>query len=245
MEKIKKDGITKKALYSLCAIAFALLYALLVFLFEPIYVSLESDIAVSGFLTSVLYYACVAIELLAVFSCYSVAIYGIYKFGKKSVRGLILIFVAAALLKYFCKTAVNWSYEGALPLLWYMDLIDAVYFAALELLQFIIVWAVISRALSGAVAAGDGKITFSRLYDKQNPLMCAALRASVTVVAARIFLSLVDDALAIVMYGMPEKIETVILMVISYVSTLILGVICYIITVFVLSRFCDVDAKES
>ena len=191
-----------------------------------------------------MYYICVAIELIAVFVCYSVAIYGISKFGKKGFRGLMLIFAAATLLKYCCKTAVNWSYEGAIPLLWYMDLIDAVYFTALEFVQFIIVWAVASRIVSGR-SENMPSLRFEKLYDRENPLMRAALWSSIIVVAVRFLLAVIDDALTIVMYGLPERIETIILMVISYISTLIFGAICYLITVFTVSKLVEKDSQES
>lgn len=244
MESIKKKGLEKKTLYFICALCLASLYALLVFLLEPLYFRAVSNVAASGFLSELLYYLCVAIELLAVFVSYAVAIYGIGKFGAKNFRGAILVFILASLIKYCLKAAVIWSYTGAVPSLWYMDIIDAVYFAALEIVQFFIVWAIVKRVLSGRMQEND-EMAFSKLYDGKNRFMRASLYSAIVVSAARLILQITNDVATIVMYGLPTRIETPILMVVSYLATLIFGAICYLVTVIVLSRLSKKDRAES
>ena len=235
MENVKKTGLTKKGLYLFAAILSFACNILLCFVLEPIYDGAGSNVAVSEWLPVVMYYVCRAVEVLSIFVTYAIAIYGAYKFGARSFGGIIGIFAASTLVKYLFKTAVIWSYSGAVPLLWYMDLIDVAYFTALEVIQLLAAWALIARVASGKASEG-GEVEFKRLYDKKNTLMRAALCASIVVLAADLITRLFDDIMTILMYGAPERFITVVMMATSYLSTLVFGAICYLVLIFVLSR---------
>jgi hypothetical protein len=245
MEKIKKEGLEKKTLYLFCAVSFAALYALQALILEPIYAGVAADVMSSPILAELLYYLCVAVEFLAVCIGYAVAIFGVFKFGARSFKGFIGIFSAAAFAKYLCKTAVNWSYTGAIPRLWYMDIIDVVYFTALEVLQLLIVWAVISKICNGTRRQDRAEFEFFKLFDRANPLMRASLWTAVISFVVRLLLQIGNDVMTILMYGAPEKIETSVLMVVSYVSTIIFGLFCYLVIVFTLSKLQAKDITEN
>lgn len=244
MENVKKICLTKKRLYLLAALLSLIFNILLCFVLEPIYTSSSSNVAVMDWLPIVMYYVCRAVEILSIFITYAIAIYGVYKFGARSFCGMIGIFAASTIVKYLFKTAVIWSYSGAVPLLWYMDLVDVAYFTALEVIQLLVAWALIARVASGK-AREDGEVVFRRLYDRENRLMRAALCASIVVLAADLITRLFDDIMTILMFGAPERLMTVVLMVMAYLSTLIFGAICYLVLIFILSRLQGRDSKEA
>ena len=244
MERIKKSGLDKKGLYLIAILSSLALYILLCFVLEPIYTSAGSNVAVSDFLPTVLYYVCRAVEIIAIFVVYAVAIYGAYKFGARAFSGIIGVFAALTLLKYLFKTGVVWSYSGAVPMLWYMDVVDVVYFTALELVQLLVAWALIAKVASGRKSQG-GEVIFSRLYDRKNPLMRAALCTAVVVFAADFITRIVDDVLTMLIFGAPERFVTVVLMIGAYLTTPVFGAICYLVLILILSRLAEVDGKAS
>jgi hypothetical protein len=244
MENVKKNSLTKKRLYLLAAVVSLILNILLCFVLEPIYTNAGSDVAVSDWLPVVMYYVCRAVEVLSIFFAYAVAIYGIYKFGARSFSGMIGIFAASTLAKYVFRTAVIWSYSGAVPSTWYMDLVDVAYFTALEVIQLLVAWVLIVKVASGK--AGDGDTVGLRgLYDRKNALMRAALCASVVVFAVDFITRLADDVMTIIMFGAPERFVTVVLMVLAYLSTVIFGMICYLVLIFILSVLQGKDSHEA
>lgn len=236
MDTVKKDCRIKKQLYLICIISFAVLYSVHTFVLEPIYTIAVSDVAVSSFLSNSLFYLCELTSLAAVYICYAVAIFGAHKFGSKNVKELILIFAVAAFSKYLGKTVVSWFYLGAIPSYWYIDLFDVIYFTGLELIQFLIIRAIISKTMSNIRDDQNQEMVFSRLYDKKNPMMRASLYAAIVELAVRLVLQASDDLMMIIMYGAPDKITTPILMAVSYLSTSVFAVLCYLIVVFTLSR---------
>lgn len=233
MDSVKNGASLKKRLYLIAAISFAVLYSLHALVLEPIYTGAVANVATDGILSDVLYYLCVAVELAAIYIFYAVAIFGIFRFGGKGFRGAILIFCVASVGKYLLKTAVSWFYVGAIPSYWYIDLFDVIYFSLLEVIQLLIIWAIVSRVV--AKKRGE-KLSFSKLYDGENVLMRASLLVSIVELAARLLLQISSDLVTIVMYGLPDKVETPVLMAISYLSTAIFAVLCYLAVVFLLSR---------
>ena len=128
--------------------------------------------------------------------------------------------------------------------MWYWDIIDALWWTALELVQLTIVRAFIKKALA-RTAKKDGELKFTRLYDRENRLVRAAMSAAVTTTVIRLALRIFDDATAILMYGLPKSAATWLLMLISYIATLIVGILCYFAIVLALylfaSKYGDAD----
>ena len=227
MEVLDKDTLQKKRLYAVSAISFAVLYALCTLVLEPLYNAALADVAVNSAVVDLLQILCMVCEHLAIYVCYAALIFGVYRFGKRYLRGSIGIFALASAFKYLAKTAISWSYSGAIPLTWHVDVFDVVYFVALELVQLLIVAALVKLALKKADKS-DCKITFVKLYDKKNPLMRAAAAAAATVAVIRILVQVAGDVIAIAMTGAPSSIATWVMMILTYLSALIIGLLCYL-----------------
>ena len=243
MENINKDISPTRQLYAVAAISFAVLYALCVFVLEPTYNGALADVAVNSAVVSLLRILCVIFEHLAIYICYATVILGVYRFGKRILRGFIGIFALASAFKYLAKTAISWSYSGAIPLKWYADIVDVVYFVALEVAQFIIVAALVKQALRKAEKS-DSDTAFVKLYDKKNPLMKSAAVAAATVFAIRLFLQVMNDVITIAMSGAPSRPVTWVMMILTYLSTLIVGLLCYVAIILAMRLILSKIASE-
>ena len=84
MEKNQKKAASDKRLISLCAIAFALLYALCVFVIEPLYLGAKSDVAYTEAAADVLNYAYLIFEAVAIYICYAVVIFVMHRSGERA-----------------------------------------------------------------------------------------------------------------------------------------------------------------
>lgn len=236
MENLNNNLAQKKRLYAICAIALGAIYAVYVLGLEPLYESAAANVAVSSTVVDLLYYACEFLEHLAISVCYAVLIFCVYKLGAEHSRGLLWVFVAAACGKYLLKTIVSWYYNGAIPLEWYVDLIDVAYFVILEAVQFIIVRALVKKVIAKGEKR-DSDLSFVKLYDKKNPLMRAAASAAVAVFVIRLALRVISDAATMLIDGAPDKSETWILMTIAYLSTAVVGMLCYLAMILTIHIF--------
>ena len=244
MEKLNSNVTLKKRLYAICAIAFAAIYALYVLGLEPLYESAVADVAVHDAVAYILDYACQILEHLAICIFYAVLIFCIYKLGVEQTRGLLWVFVAASLGKYLLKTAVSWYYNGAIPLKWYVDLIDVAYFVALEVLQLLIVRAFVKRVIAKGEKHGYD-LSFVKLYDKTNPLLRATATSAVVIFAVRLSVTVINDLIDMLIGGLPEEPTTWILMIITYISTAVVGMLCYLAITLSLHLLCQRLGKES
>lgn len=244
MENLNNNLALRKRLYAICAIAFAAIYAIYIFGLEPLYESASADISVNAVVVDILFYACEFLEHLAACICYAVLIFGIYKLGAEQIRGLLWVFVAASFGKYLLKTVVSWYYNGAIPLEWYIDLIDVAYFVVLEAVQFLIVRAFVKRVMEKGEKS-DLDLSFVKLYDKQNMMMRAAATSAVIIFLIRLVLQVISDATTMLIYGAPDKAETWILMLIAYFSTAIVGMLCYFAITLSLHVLCSKLGKQN
>ena len=237
MKKAEKQFDLKRRLCLISALSFTILYILSALVLEPIYFGVSSDVSSSDALCGILYYSCLVAERVAVYICYAAVIVGAYKLGAKSCRSITLIFAVASVGKYLVKTCVNWAYLGAVPSYWYLDLLDAVWFASLEIIELLLVKTISSRVVQKKVRLG-GVAKFERIYDREDPLLSASLVASVVVILSDLAVVVLGDAVTMIMYGAPEQSVTVWLMLASYLSTVITGVLCYIavaLTLYILN----------
>lgn len=244
MKNTEKNSVLKGRLYLICALSFAALYILSSLVLEPIYVSVSSDVRSSDILCEILYYSCLVAERLAVYISYAALIFGAYKQGAKNCRGIVVIFVVAALVKYLAKTCVSWGYLGAVPSFWYLDLIDVIWFASIEIIELLIVRAIASRVVERKARQG-GVARFERIYERENPLLSAAVVASVIVLLSDLLVAVLGDVTTMIIYGAPEQSLTVLLMLLTYLSSVITGALCYVAVAFALfalnSRLKDVE----
>ena len=236
-----KHTLTEKRSNVTVAVSFAILYALCCFVIFPANVLMSDDVAFEGTVVPELisYLGAVA-EIAAIAVAYAAIVCRIHNSGRSSVRGIAAIFAVATLCKYVSRTAIYWAIYGSIPLEWGWDIANAVFYAALELLQLLIVVAVTERILNKAHPSEDcSEYRITKLYDGRNPLMRAALWSSVIAVAAKVAGALTDDIFTMVITGLPKNPETVILMIVNYVSNVIFGAVCYLVMIAVIFKLTE------
>lgn len=249
----------RKKLYLMMTVCFAVIYSLCCFVFCPLHTAVISNISYhSGILPSIIFYAYSICEILAISVAYAVIVKGIFYFGISGFGGGIAIFLGATFYKYLANTAVDWFYEGGVLSGLLMYLANILFFAALEGAQLIITVLIIdrivgkererSRLFKKAImpqseAEQNVKIQFTRLYDRKNCLMRASLACSVVVFVSKILGYVVNDVWTIILYGLPQKTPTVILMALFYLSNIIFGVICYLVMIFTLANLSKKENK--
>ena len=239
MKKINKTEELGR-LKAICAICFAVAYALCCFALSPLYFSLDANVDFAeSVLPVIVQYVGVVAEIAAISVFYAIMIYGIYSFGYKASRGCIGIYAAAAFCKYSANVAMTWVRYSSIPSGWGWDVANVAFYTALEMVQVWIVLAIVRRCIE----RGEGEmLPFSRIYAKGNSLMNGALVCGVATVAVKVLGRLADDIFTMIAYGLPEQWITVVLMLLSYLSNLLLGAVCYVIVVFVIGRL---HAKNS
>lgn len=237
----------KRSLYLIAALGFAVLYSLSCFLLSPCQLALYNNVVYEN---SILYdivellnFICVDV---AVSIAYAAAIFGVYRFGVKGYWGGIWLFIGAAFYKCFANTAMSWYSEGAIPRLWWYDLINILFLVILEAIQLGIAVFIINRTVRAdrekvdyfkrekisADIASERPITM--LYDKAHPLCRAALYSSIVIFVSKIAGELYNDVIFILMSGFPKEISTVFLMILNYLSKAVFGAICYGVILFTL-----------
>ena len=242
----KKHVPTGKSSNAMVAVSFAILYALCCFVIFPVNVLMSDDVAFEGtVIPELIGYIGAVAEIVAIAVAYAAIVYTIYLGGKNGVKGIATIFAIATLCKYMLRTAIYWVIYGSISLEWGWDMANAVFYTALEFLQLLIVISVTSRILDKTRPSADGtESCFTQLYDGKNPLMRAALWCSVIAVATKILGSLADDVFTMVITGLPQNPETVILMLVNYVSNVIFGAVCYFVMLAVMIKLADKHEKN-
>lgn len=231
MQMNENDKRLKKKLYIIAAVAFAVLYSLNSFIIEPFYISALYNIEYDGsVLLDVLDYLSDIVEMLALSLFYAVLAYAMYRLGNKKVRGMILLFIAANMYKYTCNVIMTWVDEGRVPLEWYIDLLNAVFFTAAEMISFAIVWLIMYGFIQSYRARQESLIKVGKservfplvgIYNKKNCLMNSALWTSVAILILKLFGQLINDIVTV------KEILNVHLMLLSYGSNIIFGILCY------------------
>ena len=226
-----KENNNKKAcrrLYGISALCFAIAYSLYSLVILPLYFRLDSNVDFAGgFLPDALGYIGLAIENIAIFVFYGILISGIYHFGYYGFRGIVGVFTAATVYKYTANVLMSWVRGGAIPTTWIWDLVNIVYYTALELIMLWIVIAIVRRLIA---SSRDEIPTFERFYDKTNPLMRAALVCSIVTVSVKMFGNVVNDAIFVIEYGFARYLESGISVLLNYLSVVLLVIVVVVLT---------------
>ena len=231
--------------------ALFLLYSLNCFVILPVRNMLANDVIfASNLLVSNIFNVLSQLaEVVAISVFYATLFLLIYRCGEKRGGKAFIVFAAATVYKYLANTAVSWIYDGSIPATWVWDVINVVFFTALEMLQMLVIF-LISRGLISAYnekreirlkAAekigytsdeyAEGAYPFKMLYDRSNCLLRSALVCAAVTVIAKGIGSLLSDIWLIAMYGFPEVATTWVMMLIGYGMKVIFGVGTYFVTV--------------
>ena len=246
---MKKRIDAGKKLYIIGGIALFLLYSLNCFVILPVRNMLASDVIFASniLLTNLLALLVELVEVAAISVFYATLLLVLYRFGEKKGAGMLAVYAAAAAYKYAANTAVSWIEDGSIPSAWAWDIANVVFYTALEMLQLLILFALVKRVIvayteardmrnrailkSGGEAENDGVYPFSRLYEKTNCLLRSAFICAVVTVIAKCIGSLISDIWLIALYGLPEEPGTWLMMVVNYLTMVIVGVVVYFVTV--------------
>lgn len=246
---MKKRIDTGKKLYIIGGIVLFLLYTLNCFVILPVRNMLASDVIFASniLLTNLLALLIELVEVAAISVFYATLLLVLYRFGEKRGVGMLAVFWVATVYKYAANTAVSWIEDGSIPSAWAWDIVNVVFYTALEMLQLLILFAFVKGAIvahadardmrnrailkSGGEAESDGVYPFSRLYDKSNCLLRSASICAVVTVVAKCIGSLISDIWLIALYGFPEEPGTWLMMAVNYLTMVIMGVVVYFVTV--------------
>ena len=237
----KTDKVLRRKLYRLEAIALTALYSLYCLVIFPLTLYVTDDVAFENtVLSEILSYLGSIAEISAIAVAYAVTVFGICKLDKENMQGSIAVFATATLYKYVAHTLVYWCVYGSIPKDWAWDLGNAVFYTALEIIQLLVVIAVINAVMKKCPPSydSDGNLDYpvKNLYDKSNYLMRASLWCAVISVSAKVIGSFIDDVFMIISGGFPQKAVTWALMLISYFSNVIFGAVCYFVMLLVLMK---------
>lgn len=230
----------RKRFYLISAAVLAAAYTLCGFVISPLYTSLMNDISYSGgFLTDLLRLLNTVVELFAVSVAYGAMVMGLYRFGASRYIGGFGIFLGATAYKYAVNMMISWSFLGRIPLEWTSDILNLLFFVSVEMLQLLLVALIVNKTVSasgkkaryledkGALCEIYAEAAISKIYDAKNPLLRASVYSAVVVFASKLLGEVYSDLVYILLSGLPQKISTVILMVLNYLSCALYGASCY------------------
>lgn len=239
----KRKGWQKKSAALLCIIIAAVIYSLNSLVLLPIGRILTSNVIyANSVLPMAIGYIAELLEGVAVALFYGLALIAIYR-GKKS--GVVFIaFASLTAYKYLADMAMEWVESGKVSELWIWEIIDVIYFTALEALLLLIVFALSRKIMSGytdqkllaeRVFEKTGEAIeyfrvypFEKLYDKSNCLLRAVMVCALATVVAKLLGDVVSDVAYIVSYGFPKQGITWVYMILNYASKLIFGIVSYL-----------------
>ena len=261
VEIMKRSGInSEKRLYLTGGLVLLLLYSLNCFVVLPVCNVLASDVifASNVVVSNLMSLLGDLVEITAISAFYAALLLTVYKYGAKRGAGALLVFALLTLYKYTANTVVSWAFDGCIPSSWVWDIINVIFFSALEMIQMVIVFSFAKGIITAytekrdmrmraadrlgveRIDAADDAYPFTSLYNKSNCLLRSAFICAVITVIAKVAGSLISDVWVIVLYGLPEDPMTWVTMAISYGSKVIFGVVAYFVTVWGMTFFIEV-----
>jgi hypothetical protein len=221
----------------------AAIYSINAFLILPLVRMLASDIMYSGsFLLIVLEYFAEIIEVCAVSVCYAFMLATLYDGGKTG--KIFAIFAGLTAYKNLATTAMMWIELGKVPELWVWDIVDDIYFTALELVLLLIIFQITKRIIgvytdkrevaqrvlkkTGEMPELEVVYPFVRIYDRANCLLKSAGVCAIVTFIAKALGEVANDVLYIASSGFPKEGITWVYMIVNYVSKALFGVLVYI-----------------
>lgn len=241
--KKKDKPISKKWILISVAIAVAV-YSLIGFLIWPAKAYLSSDaVYTDTLLPDMLNYASDILEIGVVSFFYATMIVLLYKYNK-GMTVLSVAFVVITAYKYLVNTAMTWYNTGSIPLMWYWDLADVIFYTLLEVIQLFVIYLFVKRFIDefgllretklkfateygGEVPPIQEPYPFKRLFDLKNCLLNSALVCAGITFVAKVSGVIMGDVWYIILNGWPTLAETWLLMLLNYASMILSGILVY------------------
>lgn len=245
MKPIGNDVTLRRNLYFIMAAIMGAAYTLYCFVIFPVLTYIGSDIAFEGTAVPVLVeYLGKLVEALAISVAYAIILCGVFEFSSGNFKGGLLVFVLATLYKYAGNVVMDWATNGSVPASWIWDIVNVLFFTALETVQLLIVWTVIKHFAAkarekDALAEGGAWYPFGKIYDKSNPCLRASLFCALIVFLSKIFGLLVNDIYSLIVWGLPKKAVSWVIMSAYYLGELLFGIICYVVIIFTVTKLMD------
>lgn len=232
-------------------------FALMAFIFSPIYIRFASDVVYADSWWVYILYYLVEEDLLAhtVYAvCYPAAIYAVWKAGLKGAIRVPLSFALITLARFVADFFMTAVADSALPNLTDFLSFDLPYITTLYLLEMLqyalviaITWEVKRRYLRKRAAAAAESLLesgcedsemplfpFVRLVSAKNPLQLSALLMALVVFLLR-FGS--HQIYQLTLYAYTGYTDGLLVMVLDLFADIFVGVIFYFVALLLLSRF--------
>ena len=225
----------------------------------PLYVSLESNVAFSGsILTMVIYYLKDIFSIIAFASSYAIIIFSVFFISKKAARFIIILYGIIFFVQIPLKILMNAVIYGSLGTLWEitMDIIYLLLYFALNMIQLLLVYffattdtgKYLRRAeLSRSRKKNKGKaqplscvLPLCKFLDFSNPLQSSAFKMGALMFALKVFSRILND----ISYGAPASFGEVLVMAAYYLSDLLYGVVAYLIALLIFTFIYDKLKKK-
>lgn len=241
MKLSREDLILRKKLYFIMALVMGIAYTLCCFAISPLLVYIGNDIAFEGTVLPILLdYVGRLVEIVAISAAYAVLICGAFRLAPENFKLGIVVFAVATLYKYTANVTMDWIINGSVPAGWIWDVVNVLFYTALEMVQLLIVWAIIKHFAARIISGGSvAWYPFDRFYDKNNPCLRAAFFSSLTVFLSKIFGRVINDIYSLIIWGLPQKGITWVIMAAEYVFEMIFGLLCYVVIIFTLTKLMD------
>lgn len=223
-------------------ISVAAIYSINAFLILPFIRIMSNDVMYAGslWLDALSYLAEIA-EVCAVSVCYAFMLATLYDGGKTG--KIFAIFAGLTAYKNLATTAMMWIESGKVPELWVWDIVDDIYFTALELVLLLIIFKIVSRIIgkytdkrsaaqrvlqkAGEMPELDMPYPFERIYDRSNCLLRSASVCALATFIAKVAGELANDVMYIASAGFPKEWITWVYMLVNYVLKALFGVVVY------------------
>ena len=231
-------------------------------LVSPIFTVLDSDASIERIFPIILHYTIVLLDLFVFFLSYAVIIYGLCRLSFKTIRTAVILSFAAPVFKYLLKMLVSPFVDGIPTSDQFMqDLFSYIVSGTLELIQFVIVFAIaasimkkyklkqetlkkVSKRINAEGAYDLNVIPFNKIYDKENPLQRCALWATIVVTVARLISLAINDVNSGWILSEMNQINQYLVFFGAYIAELIIGIIGYFFMLYIFIHIYTKDSDE-
>ncbi len=255
------DARLEKKLTLYLFVAVFIIFSIYSFALVPLNVKSYTDIA---FMIPVLIDLLPAVtyltEIAGMLIMYAFILFAAYRFGIKTVKLYVMLFVVMILYRHLTSTAMIYVMNGSFPDasdlifdLTYRIALPSLYIYAIMALILLIVYLVFRKAgaliknknaasVKTSDAASDGKrffYPFIKLFSKENPLQKSALWIAVIFALNKLSSQILTD----IDIGAPTDTADLLWMIAAYISCFLLGFASYLFLLFILIQLDIRDIK--
>ena len=252
LEKEKK--LKKYLLRGILWIAYPI-YALQSLAVYPLYTILESNVALAS-VAPVFKYIGILMDLFVFFLSNSIIIYGLLRLSFSRIRSVFWLVLCLPLFKYALKLAISPLIDG-IPgqLQFWMDLYTIALSAALEMLQFLIIFWLTSTIIkhyklrlcqeTGKMKATvniENLIPFPSTLRLKNPLLGCAFGTALIVTTVRIVMLIISD---LNHHWIITGFSGYLVFFGFYLLELLFGFLGYLLMLMIFMQLASLEAKET